>query len=357
MHAAPRARFAESARALYGANTLRNIVYRFDDLPGFAHALRGGDQELGLPPGEKVDDNEWVLAIFELGAGRGRATAAAARGLDRGGKNFALAFERRDWERLLEFSEAKSGNMMASRPPPRGDSGEVPVVEPAPVSRLEASFDHDEAPTPVRGVPRSPAVPTTSPEAAGSARMPPESERRRLRPAAPKQAAKAKSDAPAPATRVKAPSAVATATKRGQSSPSGAFGSSVHARVLLCDDDRDIREVVGAMLEAVGLSVETATSAEEALERVRALPYDLLVLDWNLPGMTGIELCRLLRREPKLVTLPVLFLTAHASSKDIVEAFASGADDYVVKPFRAPELGARIFGLLRRVRIAHSTTH
>ena len=286
---------------------MRNIVYRFDDLPGFAQALRGADQELGLPPGERVGDNEWVLAIFELGAGRGRATAAAARGLDRGGQNFALAFERRDWERLIDFSEAKSGNMMASRPPPRGESGEIPVV-------VDAAPLTDDAPTPARGVPQSSPI------------SPPES---RLRPSR-SASAKLKS--------------------------TGAFGSSVHARVLLCDDDRDIREVVGAMLEAVGLSVETATSAEEALERVRALPYDLLVLDWNLPGMTGIELCRLLRREPALVTLPVLFLTAHASSKDIVEAFASGADDYVVKPFRAPELGARIFGLLRRVRIGHATT-
>jgi two-component system phosphate regulon response regulator PhoB len=124
------------------------------------------------------------------------------------------------------------------------------------------------------------------------------------------------------------------------------------ARVLLVDDDRDIRDVVGAMLDAVGLLVESATSAEEALERVRRSSFDLVVLDWNLPGMTGIELCRLIRRDPALSTLPVLFLTAHASSKDVVEAFASGADDYVVKPFRAPELGARIFGLLRRARMA-----
>ena len=105
------------------------------------------------------------------------------------------------------------------------------------------------------------------------------------------------------------------------------------------------------MLEAVGLIVEPVNSAEDALERVRATHYDLLVLDWNLPGMTGLELCRHVRREPNLAGLPVLFLTAHSSSKDIVEAFASGADDYVAKPFRAPELGARIFGLLRRARL------
>jgi two-component system phosphate regulon response regulator PhoB len=119
------------------------------------------------------------------------------------------------------------------------------------------------------------------------------------------------------------------------------------------DDDSDIRDVVGAMLEAVGLVIEPVTSAEEALERVREKHFDLLVLDWNLPGMTGIELCRQIRRESNLASLPVLFLTAHSSSKDIVDAFASGADDYVAKPFRAPELGARIFGLLRRARPAN----
>lgn len=118
-------------------------------------------------------------------------------------------------------------------------------------------------------------------------------------------------------------------------------------RILVVDDDPDIRDVVSAMLEAVGLVVTTRTSAEEALEVVQQETFDLLVFDWNLPKMTGVELCRLIRRDLG-VTLPVLFLTANASSQDMVDAFASGADDYVVKPFRAPELGARIFSLLRR---------
>jgi two-component system phosphate regulon response regulator PhoB len=131
--------------------------------------------------------------------------------------------------------------------------------------------------------------------------------------------------------------------------------AAVSARVLLVDDDPDIRDVVGAMLEAVGLIVEPATTAEAALERAREQHFDLLVLDWSLPGMTGLELCRKIRAEPALSTTPVLFLTAHSSSKDIVDAFASGADDYVAKPFRAPELGARIFGLLRRARTPHGT--
>jgi two-component system phosphate regulon response regulator PhoB len=268
---------------------LRNIVYRFDDLVAFAQALHGADQELVLPAAERVVDGEWVLSIFEIGGDRGRATAAAARGLDRGGGNFVLVFERRDWERLVEFADASSQQFkaaIASVPPP-SDSAPIPVS-------LD-SIPPDSSVEPTSG--------TNHPlDRSGINRV------------------RASLTAPA------------------------------NSRILLIDDDRDIREVVGAMLDAVGLKVETSVSAEEALERMRLIPPDLIVLDWNLPGMTGIELCRVMRREPRLSLLPVLFLTAHASSRDIVEAFASGADDYVVKPFRAPELGARIFGLLRRIR-------
>jgi two-component system phosphate regulon response regulator PhoB len=278
---------------------LRNIVFRFDDSPSFAIALREGDQELLMPAGEKVGDGEWVLAIFEVGEKR-RATAAAARGLQSGpGGESVLAFERRDWERLIEFAEAGSLRMKVAAPVPR------PTPEP------KASTDVEDVP--------SSGERTTDPP----------------------------SQPPAPSPRASAPSVPSFAHWRA----SDPFAQGPHARVLLVDDDPGIRDVVSAMLDAVGLTVESATSAEEALERVRADSYDLVVLDWNLPGMTGIELCRLIRRDPKLSTLPVLFLTAHASSRDVVDAFASGADDYVVKPFRAPELGARIFGLLRRARM------
>jgi two-component system phosphate regulon response regulator PhoB len=121
-------------------------------------------------------------------------------------------------------------------------------------------------------------------------------------------------------------------------------------RILVVDDDPDIRDVVSVMLEAVGLSVEAVESSEDAEERLGHEPFDLLVLDWNLPKKTGIDFCRSLRKDPRFGSLPVLFLTANASSQDMVEAFTSGCDDYVVKPFRAPELGARIFSLLRRAR-------
>jgi two-component system phosphate regulon response regulator PhoB len=122
------------------------------------------------------------------------------------------------------------------------------------------------------------------------------------------------------------------------------------SKVLVVDDDPDLREVVGAMLEAVGLAVKTVGSAEEAIACVKSERFDLMVLDWTLPGRSGLELCREVRAIPRVGGIPMLFLTANASPSDMVEAFASGADDYVVKPFRAPELGARIFGLLRRSR-------
>jgi two-component system phosphate regulon response regulator PhoB len=123
-------------------------------------------------------------------------------------------------------------------------------------------------------------------------------------------------------------------------------------RVLLVDDDPEICSMMTAILTAAGLSADSAPTAEEALERLRAGWPDLVVLDWNLPGMTGLELCRIIRKDSILARLPVLFLTANATPDNVVEAFASGADDYVVKPFRAPELGARIFSLLRRARMA-----
>jgi two-component system phosphate regulon response regulator PhoB len=288
---------------------LRSIPYRFDDLFSFSRTLGAYDQELPLPQGETVTDGEWVLAIFEVGERR-RATASAARGMDKGDGTWALVFERRDWERLHTFSEAKSEKLKAAKPvplPPPTPMESIPVA-------LDSSADIDEKllREAEAAAPAPPPVPRniSSPRPQSGSRIP---------------------------------------------TPSGRVPAAMSARVLLVDDDPDIRDVVGAMLEAVGLIVEPATTAEEALERAHEKHFDLLVLDWSLPGMTGLELCRKIRAEPSLATTPVLFLTAHSSSKDIVDAFASGADDYVAKPFRAPELGARIFGLLRRARTPHTS--
>ncbi len=289
---------------------MRSIAYRFDDLFSFSRALGASDQELPLPAGETVGEGEWVLAIFEIGERR-RATASAARGLDRGDGSIWLGFERRDWERLHTFSEAKSEKLKAA----------APVAPPSP-------------PTPMDSIPV--ALDSSS-----------DIDETLLRDVAPPPPLLPKIASPRPSPRPSSASKIPT--------PSGRVPAAMSARVLLVDDDPDIRDVVGAMLEAVGLIVEPATNAEEALERAHEKHFDLLVLDWSLPGMTGLDLCRKIRAEPSLSTTPVLFLTAHSSSKDIVDAFASGADDYVAKPFRAPELGARIFGLLRRARTPHTS--
>jgi two-component system, OmpR family, phosphate regulon response regulator PhoB len=122
-------------------------------------------------------------------------------------------------------------------------------------------------------------------------------------------------------------------------------------RVLVVDDDRAVQNIVGTMLEASGISALGAGTAEEAWTTLTASNIDLVVLDWSLPGMSGIELCRKLRQDPRSSDLPILFLTAHSSSDDLVSAFNAGADDFVSKPFRAPELKARVLGLLRRTRL------
>lgn len=123
------------------------------------------------------------------------------------------------------------------------------------------------------------------------------------------------------------------------------------ASVLIVDDDADLQTVLGAMLKAAGFRTSAVSSAEEAFDALRQGRPDLMVLDWNLPGMSGVDFCRRLRRESRMCALPVLFLTAHSSTRDIVEAFAAGADDFVSKPFRAPELAARVLGLIRRAQL------
>jgi two-component system KDP operon response regulator KdpE len=116
-------------------------------------------------------------------------------------------------------------------------------------------------------------------------------------------------------------------------------------RVLIVDDDPQIRRVMRTTLEAKGNDVDEAGSGEQALELARSEKYDLIILDINLPGKSGIETCREIRT---LTTTPIIMLTVRDAGEDKIEALDAGAFDYVTKPFAMGELLARIRAVLRR---------
>jgi two-component system response regulator MtrA len=119
----------------------------------------------------------------------------------------------------------------------------------------------------------------------------------------------------------------------------------VDARILLVEDDPSIREVTAIGLGAAGFEVATAADGVEGLDRFRADPFDLVLLDVMLPRMDGYEVCRQIRRTS---TVPIVMLTARADTMDVVVGLEAGADDYVRKPFDLPELVARVRAALRR---------
>ena len=118
------------------------------------------------------------------------------------------------------------------------------------------------------------------------------------------------------------------------------------AEVLVVDDDQTVREVVVSYLKAAGHSVTEAADGAAALDAIRNHPADLVVLDLMMPGIDGIEVCRLLRKEGNDV--PVIMLTALGSEQDRVVGLEIGADDYVTKPFSPRELVLRVDSILRR---------
>src|SRR5260221_6741308 len=118
-------------------------------------------------------------------------------------------------------------------------------------------------------------------------------------------------------------------------------------RVVLIEDEPDIAEAIGYQLQKVGLEVRVARTGEEGLHAVRA-GADLVLLDLNLPGMDGLEVCRLIRRQATTAHLPIIIVSARADEVDRVLGLEMGADDYVVKPFSLKELAARCRVALRR---------
>jgi two-component system phosphate regulon response regulator PhoB len=119
-------------------------------------------------------------------------------------------------------------------------------------------------------------------------------------------------------------------------------------RILVVEDEEPLTWLLRYNLEADGYEVETVARGDEADTRLKESPPDLVVLDWMLPGVSGIELCRRLRTRPQTKTLPIIMLTARGEESERVRGLATGADDYIVKPFSVPELLARVRALLRR---------
>lgn len=118
--------------------------------------------------------------------------------------------------------------------------------------------------------------------------------------------------------------------------------------ILVVEDEDAIREMLIMVLEQAGLQVSAAASAEEALSALAENRVDLLVLDWMLPGMSGVELARRLKRESSYKELPIILLTARGEEEDKIRGLEIGADDYITKPFSPKELVARIKAVMRR---------
>ena len=122
------------------------------------------------------------------------------------------------------------------------------------------------------------------------------------------------------------------------------------AKVMIVEDEEAVSLMLRYNLEAEGFEVEQAFRGDEADIRLKEITPDLLLLDWMLPGLSGIELCRRLRARPETERLPVIMLTARGEESERIRGLATGADDYVVKPFSVPELIARVKAMLRRAK-------
>ncbi len=120
--------------------------------------------------------------------------------------------------------------------------------------------------------------------------------------------------------------------------------------VLVVEDEASLATLLQYNLDKEGLQVALATDGEEALLLIDESLPDLVVLDWMLPKVSGVEVCRRLRARPETRNLPIILLTARGEESDRIRGLDTGADDYIVKPFSMSELAARIRAVLRRIR-------
>jgi len=119
-------------------------------------------------------------------------------------------------------------------------------------------------------------------------------------------------------------------------------------RILIVEDEEPLTMLLRYNLEAEGYAVDSSARGDEAELMLREQAPDLVLLDWMLPGLSGIELCRRIRQRTETQLLPVILLTARGEESERVRGLGTGADDYIVKPFSVPELLARVRALLRR---------
>jgi two-component system phosphate regulon response regulator PhoB len=124
------------------------------------------------------------------------------------------------------------------------------------------------------------------------------------------------------------------------------------ARMLLVEDDAALAELVAWHFRREDFEVRQTVDGEEALLMAREAAPDIVLLDWMIEGLSGIEVCRRLRRMPETQNVPIIMLTARGEEEDRVRGLETGADDYVTKPFSPRELVARVGAVLRRVRPA-----
>lgn len=126
-------------------------------------------------------------------------------------------------------------------------------------------------------------------------------------------------------------------------------------RILLVEDDIGLMTITKTILSDEGYGVTASGTVEEALEIVKRRPPDLIISDINLPGISGLRFCRMLKNDHRTMSLPLILLTQLGSEGDKVRGLQTGADDYLTKPFSHRELLARVEALLRRMRHAGST--
>ncbi|MEO6414209.1 MAG: response regulator [Pedococcus sp.] len=116
-------------------------------------------------------------------------------------------------------------------------------------------------------------------------------------------------------------------------------------KVLVVEDDVDIQELVTSLLSRAGYEVLAEGNGVDGLAAALTQQPDLVILDWMMPGLSGVEVCRAIRADPRAKDMAVLMLTSKAQEADIDQAFTAGADDYMVKPFRGRELVSRVLAL------------